>query len=111
MTSAALRARPAAKWFFLVETDTAVIWDTLFTYISHFDADRPWYLGGSTWIGSVEFAHGGTGWVMSLPAVRLVGEKWMDDQLALERLVAGEWAGDKVLLMVLKDVDVAITPS
>jgi hypothetical protein len=48
---------------------------------------------------------------MSRPAVRLVAEKWLDDQIELEELVAGEWAGDKVLAMVLKEVDVGITPS
>jgi hypothetical protein len=61
MMAKALRAQSRAKWFYFIETDTAVVWDNLFAWISRFDPSKPWYIGGQTWMADVEFAHGGTG--------------------------------------------------
>jgi hypothetical protein len=111
MMGEALRARPDAKWFYFIETDTAVLWDNLFTYLSRFDPSEPLYIGCQTFIGDVWFAHGGTGWIMSEPAVRLVAEKWQNEQAGMEKLVSEQWAGDAVLALVLKDMGIGITTS
>lgn len=111
MMDKALQARPSAKWFYFIETDTAVVWDNLFAYVSRFQPDKSWYIGGQSWLGDVEFAHGGTGFVMSSQAVRLVAEKWTKEQTELEKLVTEHYAGDMILAKVLKTMDIGLTKS
>jgi hypothetical protein len=62
-------------------------------------------------MGDVIFAHGGSGIIMSNSAVRRVAIKWQKEQVALEKMTAGEWAGDKLLSTVLKSVGVELTKS
>ncbi|KAF2280806.1 uncharacterized protein EI97DRAFT_428902 [Westerdykella ornata] len=102
---------PSTKWFFFIEADTAVIWDTIFAFVSRFDPDQPWYMGSPAWIGDVEFAHGGTGWLMSRPAVEAVARQWRDDQAGVEELVARpeNWAGECSLAQLLKKADIGLT--
>jgi hypothetical protein len=40
-----------------------------------------------------------------------VAEKWMNEQIELENFIAGEWAGDRALAVVLKSMNVRLTGS
>jgi hypothetical protein len=111
MMGKALQSRPTAKWYFFIETDTAVVWDNLFEFLSRLDPAKPWYIGAPAFLADIAFAHGGTGFVMSNRVVRLVADKWANHQKEMEALVAEEWAGDFVLAKVLKSLGVGIRGS
>ncbi|KIV77793.1 hypothetical protein PV11_09573 [Exophiala sideris] len=65
--------KPKKKWYVFIETDTFVVWENLFHWLAHMDADQPLYMGSPVWPkGKYVFAHGGSGFVLSRPALRLI---------------------------------------
>jgi hypothetical protein len=72
MVYKALRQMPQAKWVVFVELDTYPMWSNLLDYLSKFDANTPHYIGKQMFIGDVLFAHGGSGFALSAPAMRKV---------------------------------------
>ena len=63
-----------ARWYLFMEADTYVVWSNLLQWLSMFNPDRHWYLGGPSWFGDHIFAHGGTGFVLSRAALEKVTE-------------------------------------
>ncbi|RYP64094.1 hypothetical protein DL771_008953 [Monosporascus sp. 5C6A] len=106
MVDQALQYRPNAKWFVFVESDTYMIWHNMLEYLSRFDASRPHYLGKHMYIGDVLFAHGGSGFALSNPAMRNVTGYWREHRDEFDRYTEKEWAGDMVLGKALKDVGI-----
>lgn len=113
MIEKAYQSHPEASWFVFLETDTAIIWSNMFLWLEKLSSrkEEPMYLGAPAWIEDVMFAHGGSGIVMSNSAVRRVAEKWQQEQVALEKIAEKEWAGDRLLSMVLRSVGVELTKS
>ncbi|KAI0865527.1 hypothetical protein F4860DRAFT_510066 [Xylaria cubensis] len=105
----ALRIRPQAKWFVFIESDTYVLWKSLVTWLEHFDASKPWYLGQQMQIGDVVFAYGGAGFAISQPALKKVVEHRNTNLKFYDDFTAGHWAGDCVLGKALADVGVPLT--
>lgn len=62
----ALRMRPRSKWYVFIEADTYVVWSNLLEWLTKFNPEEPLYIGGQSFMGSVEFAHGGTGFIVSI---------------------------------------------
>ncbi|KAF2709072.1 glycosyltransferase family 31 protein [Pleomassaria siparia CBS 279.74] len=108
MIDKALRHRPQAKWFVFVELDTYLMWSNLLEYLSKFDAEKPYYIGKQMYIGEVLFAHGGSGFVLSAPAMRRVSEHWRAHMVEYNQYTIEQWAGDMILGKVLKDVQVPL---
>lgn len=109
MIDAVLERQPTAKWFVFIEADTYLFWENLLAWVSKHDPSQPKYLGCQTAIGDNVFAHGGSGFVLSNPAMRKVSEHRKTHMSELEELTVREWAGDSVLGRVLKDVGVSLT--
>lgn len=75
MIEYAYNVNPTAKWFYFIEADTYVIWDTLFQLLDQYNPQQQWYMGSpapgrelngeKTW-----FAYGGDGFMLSRPAIR-----------------------------------------
>ncbi|KAF2453396.1 hypothetical protein BDY21DRAFT_366953 [Lineolata rhizophorae] len=106
----ALARMPAARWFVLVEADTYVVWPSLFDWLAGLDPDQAMYAGAPTQIGDVTFAHGGSGVVVSGPAMRrLVETVEADGVAAWEDVTTREWAGDCVLGKALGEAGVGLT--
>lgn len=106
MVEKALRYQPDAEWFVFVEPDTYLAWANLLEYLSHFDADKPFYIGKHMYIDNILFAHGGSGFALSKAAIKRVSQHWkahVDDYL---QYTIQQWAGDMVLGRVLRDVDI-----
>ncbi|CAO2648861.1 Nn.00g098100.m01.CDS01 [Neocucurbitaria sp. VM-36] len=103
MIDKALRHRPQAKWFVFIELDTYLMWGNLLDYLSKFDAEKPYYIGKQMYIGEVLFAHGGSGFALSAPAMRRVTEHWRAHINEYDRYTIEQWAGDMVLGKALKD--------
>lgn len=64
--------KPEKDWYIFFETDTYVFWKSMIEFLSHFDPGKVWYIGSPVWPadGSVIFAHGGSGFVLSKAAMR-----------------------------------------
>jgi hypothetical protein len=108
MIDKALRHSPEAKWFVFIELDTYLMWGNLLDYLSKFDAETPHYIGKQMYIGEVLFAHGGSGFALSAPAMRRVTEHWRAHMAEYNKYTIEQWAGDMVLGKLLKDVQVPL---
>ncbi|KAI1156136.1 glycosyltransferase family 31 protein [Nemania diffusa] len=106
MVDRALQERPKAKWFVFIEPDTYMMWTNLLEYLRHFDASKPWYLGKHMYASAVLFAHGGSGFVVSTPAMEKVSKHWKEKKNEIEQATLKGWAGDMILGKAMKDVGV-----
>jgi hypothetical protein len=108
MMDKALRHRPNAKWFVFIEADTYLVWENLLEYMTKFDATQELYLGKHMYIEDVLFAHGGSGFVLSVAAIRKVTEHWRLNVAEYDKYTTENWAGDMILGKVLRDVDIQL---
>lgn len=109
MVNRTLHEYPDKKWYIFVETDTYVMWQTLLNYLHALDAEKPYYIGGQIWIADVQFAHGGTGFAVSHPAMKNVVDMYQAEQTAWEKFADDHWAGDCVLGKAFKDSGTNLT--
>lgn len=103
MSNRTLHEHPNAKWYVFIETDTYVFWQTLLNYLHALDWTSPFYLGSQIFLGDIMFAHGGTGYVLSRPALEAVVKLYEKEQSMWDKFVDEQWAGDAVLGKALKD--------
>lgn len=106
MAQEALRYKPDAKWFIFVEADTYMSWPTVLTWLARFDHTKPHYLGTETQIADVIFAHGGSGFMLSNPALQRASDEYTAREVELNEYTDQHWAGDCVLGKVLSDAGV-----
>ncbi|KAI1774449.1 hypothetical protein F4818DRAFT_419961 [Hypoxylon cercidicola] len=111
MVDRALQRRPDAKWYVFIEADTYMIWQNMLEYLSKFDDKQPYYIGKHMYIGEVLFAHGGSGFALSNPAMRKVASYWRAHLEEFDHYTRDEWAGDMVLGKALKDVGIGLFPA
>ena len=107
----ALRMRPRSKWYVFIEADTYVVWSNLLEWLTKFNPEESLYIGGESYMGSVEFAHGGTGFIVSNPALRMVTEERARNLQEWDKLTTERNAGDSLLAEVFKAVNISITRS
>ncbi|OQE38515.1 hypothetical protein PENCOP_c008G06246 [Penicillium coprophilum] len=106
MAQEALRHKPDAKWFIFIEADTYISWPTVLTWLARFDHTKPHYLGTETQIADVIFAHGGSGFMLSNPALQRASDEYSAREVELNIYTDNHWAGDCVLGKVLSDAGV-----
>ncbi|KAI0019451.1 hypothetical protein F4780DRAFT_446254 [Xylariomycetidae sp. FL0641] len=104
----AFSTQPRAKWYIFIEADTYMLWKTLLTWLSKFDARKPWYLGQQMQIGDVIFAYGGAGFAVSQPAMKMLVEHRRANLDYYDEFTAGHWAGDCVLGKAMLDAGVPL---
>lgn len=81
MVEYAYNVNPQAKWFYFIEADTYVVWDTLWRLLDRYDPTKPWYMGSPSPGRDLEngektwFAYGGTGFILSRPAIQQLVRK------------------------------------
>ncbi|CBF76694.1 glycosyltransferase family 31 protein [Aspergillus nidulans FGSC A4] len=109
MVKEAHQYKPDAKWFVFMEADTYYSWPTLLAWLSHFDPSEPHYIGTETQIADVIFAHGGSGFVLSNPAMKLAADEYTERADELHEYTDAHWAGDCVLGKVLSNVGVNLS--
>ncbi|KAG2413931.1 hypothetical protein HFD88_003122 [Aspergillus terreus] len=108
MVQETLRYNNRAKWYVFMEADTYFSWPTLMQWLAHFDPSKPHYIGTETQIADVIFAHGGSGFIVSNPAMQRVSDDYADRTVELNEYTDAHWAGDCVLGKVLADVGVPL---
>ncbi|KAF2763539.1 hypothetical protein EJ05DRAFT_491337 [Pseudovirgaria hyperparasitica] len=106
MTRAALDYRPDAKWYVFLEPDTYLSAQNLATYLANFDAEKPHYIGKHMFLDDVLFAHGGSGFVLSRPAMQKLAAHYSSHEEDLDAITEKSWAGDGVLAKALQQVDI-----
>jgi hypothetical protein len=95
------------KWFVFIDTDTFVDWDNLLGLLEHLDPTQKIYIGSPVWLPGLEFAHGGSAYILSYGALKALNEPASDDQ---EGLFYSQYGlnvtelccGDEALARVLK---------
>lgn len=97
MVNRTIHEYPDMKWYVFIEADTFLLWSMLLQYVSLLDHTKPHYIGAGTCLGEHLFAHGGSGFVVSQPAMRLATQHYSTHKAEVEALTNQQWAGDYVL--------------
>ncbi|KAF2172564.1 glycosyltransferase family 31 protein [Zasmidium cellare ATCC 36951] len=109
MINRTLEMYPDKKWYVFVEPDTYLVWSNLLQWLPKLKPDKPLYYGSEVMIGDDVFAHGGSAFVMSKPAMEKGAEIYNEKVNELHDFTAGHWAGDCVLGKALHDAGVDLT--
>lgn len=109
MVNRTLYEYPHMKWYVFMEADSFVLWSTLSAYLARQDHTKPWYFGVDTYIGECVFAHGGAGFMVSQPALRIIVDYYNTHKAEIETFTNRQWAGDCVLGQTFKDAGVPLT--
>ncbi|KAI9733620.1 MAG: hypothetical protein M1834_003222 [Cirrosporium novae-zelandiae] len=107
----AWKTMPDAKWFVFIEADTYLVWSNLLQWLQQFDPTVPYYIGCLNYITDQPFAHGGSGYVLSNAALRIVTEHMVGRTQRYNEMTAREWAGDFVMAKVLEEVNITLLSS
>jgi len=110
MINATAHMYPDKKWYVFVEPDTYLVWSNLLKWLSSgIDPAQPFYFGSEVQIGDDIFAHGGSAFVLSQPAVKMAADRYQHHEQEVLDFTATHWAGDCVLGKVLRDAGVDLT--
>ncbi|KAL4923777.1 uncharacterized protein BDV17DRAFT_231309 [Aspergillus undulatus] len=109
MIHEALLVKQDAHWYIFLEADTYIIWKNMVRWLSQINHMKSVYLGAPMQMGSVVFAYGGAGIVLSNAAVQLVSQYRANNFTAVEKMTAEDWAGDHVLGKILIEKEVPLT--
>lgn len=81
-----LEEYPNKTWYVFVETDTYIFWSTLLAYLAVLDPSKPYYTGSQMQIGDVLFAHGGSGFAISRPALEKAVAQYLEHKAGHRRI-------------------------
>jgi hypothetical protein len=109
MLSELLKLRPDKKWYVFVESDSYPVYSNIIQWLETLDPSKPLYYGSEVQIGPDVFAHGGSVFVMSKPAIEIGAQYYADHEDDLNAWTDGHWAGDCVLGKTLRDAGVPLT--
>ena len=104
-------AKGKAKWYLFVEDDTHIIWSTLLLWLRQLNPNRTLWLGSPSCFGTHQFAQGGSGYVLSRPALLTVLQTILADYDKFEDVVAHDCCGDSALAKVMAAARIPLTKS
>jgi len=101
-------------WFVFIEADTSLSWLNLMLWLPKLDPKETLYMGAVNMIGDTAFGHGGSGYVLSRPAIKKLyeyrktkGTQSYDEEW--EEITSNSCCGDEVLARALLDAGVPVT--
>ncbi|KAK3623773.1 hypothetical protein LTR56_021426 [Elasticomyces elasticus] len=109
MVVRALELRPQAKWFVFVEPDTYLVWSNMLQWLPTLDPSEASYHGSEVQIGEDIFAHGGSAFLLSRPAMQRVANLYISEPEEWHDRTAHHWAGDCILGTALAHAGVPFT--
>ena len=109
MLNKTLHLHPNMKWYVFTEAAGFILGSMLQQYLATLDSTKPIYAGNPTQIGSDIFAHGGSGFVVSQPAMWNLVNYYTAHKTAIEEITNSYWAGDCVLGKTFADAGVPLT--
>lgn len=94
---------PSTKWFVFFDGDSYILWHQLADWLATLDSSKPLYMGSI--VGQVfeQFAHGGSGIVISIGAAHKLFEANADLEHMYDMESLEDSYGDHILAMVLLD--------
>ncbi|KAM0719536.1 hypothetical protein Q7P37_003666 [Cladosporium fusiforme] len=104
-----LELHPEKKWYVFVEPDTYLIWSNLLDWLRHLDPSEPLYYGSEVQIDQDVFAHGGSSFVISRPALQRVADLYTQNPSEWHAATSAHWAGDCILGKALKETGTPLT--
>ncbi|KAF2103379.1 hypothetical protein NA57DRAFT_22277, partial [Rhizodiscina lignyota] len=102
---------PNKSWYVFVDADSSILFSTLLTWLAKFDHNKPYYMGSQNLIGDMEFGHGGSGYVLSSAAVRILAKEDAESKLKHNKWAMETCCGDLTVANALLDHDVHLTRS
>lgn len=107
---------PEIDWFVIIEADTSLSWTNLLQWLGKLNPNKLLYMGAQNSVNDVEFAHGGSGFVVSRAAMKKMedyrlkeGYEAYDERW--EATTASSCCGDEVIARALKEAGVPLTPA
>ena len=97
-----------AKWYVFVEADTMVDWANMRTFLNKLKPTTPYYIGSPTYL-DIEFAHGGTGYIISQAAMAKGVGQHPDISQKYDKDVHGFCCGDRMIARVMLDENIKLT--
>lgn len=104
-----LELHPEKKWYVFVEPDTYLIWSNLLDWLQHLDPSEPLYYGSEVQIDQDVFAHGGSSFLISRPALERAAQLYTSNAAEWHALTSAHWAGDCILGKALQDSGTPLT--
>ena len=104
-----LELYPNMSWYAFVEPDTYLIWSNLLDWLHQLDPTEPLYFGSEVQIGQDVFAHGGSSFVISNPALQKVAKLYQDHVAHWHAITSAHWAGDCILGKALLESGTPLT--
>lgn len=100
---------PGRKWYIMQDDDTFIIRPSLYRFLEHLDASKGMYLGNAIGDYKTRFAHGGSSFILSYEAMRLLFDD--NPEVVSEAYVASidETWGDKLIATALNRIGVYIS--
>lgn len=92
---------PEKKWFMFMDADSTLLWSNLLLWIAQLDASKPQYYGAVTNVGNTRFAHGGTGYLVSRPALKIMVDRAPKKMAEWEDWTSHVCCGDAMFAGVL----------
>ncbi|KAM0709602.1 hypothetical protein Q7P35_003642 [Cladosporium inversicolor] len=104
-----LELYPDMKYYVFIEPDTYIMWSNLLDWLRQLDPTDPAYYGSEVQIGPDVFAHGGSSFVISNPALQKVAKLYREDASDWHVLTSAHWAGDCILGKALAESGTPLT--
>lgn len=103
--------RPDAKWYVFIDADSYIFWANLLRWLGELDHEKPMYIGSPAYLSDQEFAHGGTGYIISQGAVQQTLGRDPDIPSKYTEDIRGSCCGDHILGRAMADHGVKLTKS
>lgn len=104
-----LELYPNMAFYVFVEPDTFLMWSNLLDWLHQLDPTEPLYFGSEVQIGPDVFAHGGSSFVISNPALQKVADLYKENAADWHALTSTHWAGDCILGKALLESGTPLT--
>lgn len=101
MAIGAWKKYPEKKWFVFIDADSAILWSNLLLWLGTQDASQPLYYGSPVYIGQTTFAHGGSGYVLSGAAAKILVDLEPEKKEEWEKRTSEVCCGDQMLAEAL----------
>ncbi|KAK4233087.1 glycoprotein-N-acetylgalactosamine 3-beta-galactosyltransferase 1 [Achaetomium macrosporum] len=95
--------RPNHDWYLFVDADTYVLWPNMMQWVNKLDPTQKLYLGSAAGLNNLNFAHGGSGYLVSKAAMdAFVG--WAPEVgNEYDRYAKSVCCGDYIFALALKE--------
>ena len=103
------KQRPNARWYLFIDADSYVMLSNLLPYLRGLDHTKRLYMGDVYKINDLDFAQGGTGYVISHGAMQHIMREDPDMPHKFEQMAKDSCCGDLVIGEVMKAHGIALS--